>query len=210
MSFEFVGFPKMARLSRECVITEKIDGTNASVFIAPVAEVGTHHLNLDSEATLADGFIVLAGSRNRWISMVDDNYGFARWVRENRAELLKLGPGHHFGEWWGAGIQRRYGLTEKRFSLFNVGRWMDVYQTPVGCGPGLELCPACCHVVPVLYRGPFNTTAAKDEISYLRVNGSVAAPGFTDPEGIVVWHEAAKVGFKKTIIGDEKGKAQQV
>ena len=31
MSIEFVGFPKMARLSREIIITEKIDGTNAAV-----------------------------------------------------------------------------------------------------------------------------------------------------------------------------------
>jgi len=30
---EFVSFPKIARLSRECVITEKIDGTNASIYI---------------------------------------------------------------------------------------------------------------------------------------------------------------------------------
>jgi hypothetical protein len=28
---EFAGFPKIARLSRECVITEKIDGTNAQI-----------------------------------------------------------------------------------------------------------------------------------------------------------------------------------
>lgn len=30
---EFKGFPKMARLSRECIITEKIDGTNAQICI---------------------------------------------------------------------------------------------------------------------------------------------------------------------------------
>ena len=29
----FIEFPKMARLSREAIITEKIDGTNASIFI---------------------------------------------------------------------------------------------------------------------------------------------------------------------------------
>jgi hypothetical protein len=62
---------------------------------------------------------------------------------EHRDDLLTLGPGRHFGEWWGAGIQRRYGLTEKRFSLFNVTRWGEAR-------------PACCHVVPTLYRGPFS------------------------------------------------------
>jgi hypothetical protein len=30
---DFVGFPKVPRLSREVVVTEKIDGTNASVLI---------------------------------------------------------------------------------------------------------------------------------------------------------------------------------
>ena len=30
---EFVGFPKIARYSREIVATEKIDGTNAQVFV---------------------------------------------------------------------------------------------------------------------------------------------------------------------------------
>lgn len=29
----FAEFPKIARLSRECVITEKIDGTNAQVVV---------------------------------------------------------------------------------------------------------------------------------------------------------------------------------
>lgn len=31
----FQEFPKMARLSRECVITEKIDGTNAQILVTP-------------------------------------------------------------------------------------------------------------------------------------------------------------------------------
>ena len=76
---EFTAFPKMPRLSRDIIITEKLDGTNAQVF---VGEDGT----------------VLAGSRTRWITPQDDNYGFARWVEDHRDELLTLGPGHHFGE----------------------------------------------------------------------------------------------------------------
>lgn len=35
---DFEGFPKMARLSREVVITEKIDGTNAQVLIVELPE----------------------------------------------------------------------------------------------------------------------------------------------------------------------------
>jgi hypothetical protein len=104
---DFTGFPKIARFNREVIVTEKIDGTNAQIHIDDT------------------GAVLTAGSRNKWITPTDDNAGFARWASENTAELLRLGPGSHFGEWWGAGIQRRYGLTEKRFSLFNVSRWGD-------------------------------------------------------------------------------------
>jgi hypothetical protein len=185
---EFEPWPKMARLSRECVITEKIDGTNAQVFITE------------------DGQI-FAGSRTRWITPADDNYGFARWVEENKSELLKLGPGRHFGEYWGAGIQRRYGLTEKRFSLFNTLRWCSTHRGPVEMLPGQELAPACCHVVPVLYRGEFLTSHIFSCLSDLKNLGSFAAPGFMSPEGIVIYHTAAGVAFKKTILGDESPKS---
>lgn len=189
---EFQGFPKIARLSRECVVTEKIDGTNAQIKIVPYGAendfVGACYSDND--------FIIYAGSRNRWVDLKDDNYGFAKWVATNAEELLKLGPGQHFGEWWGAGIQRRYGLTEKRFSLFNVGVWNE------------ENKPACCHVVPVLYRGEFDTQAIAQTIDALSSFGSVAAPGFMDPEGVIVYHEAAKLMFKKTCKDDEKPKGQ--
>jgi hypothetical protein len=169
---DFVGFPKMARLSRECIITEKIDGTNACIYIGEDGEF-------------------LVGSRTRWITPEDDNYGFAKWAYANKEELMKLGPGQHFGEWWGQGIQRKYGLTEKRFSLFNVSRWTELTK------------PACCHVVPVLYRGIFHTYEATDCLARLSLHGSVAAPGFMKPEGVVIYHVAAKVGFKKTLENDD-------
>jgi hypothetical protein len=177
MSDDFIPFPKMARLSREIIITEKIDGTNAQVFIGE------------------DGSI-RAGSRTRWITQKEDNHGFARWVEENKDELLRLGPGRHFGEWWGKGIQRNYSLTEKRFSLFNVSRWSDD-----------EVRPSCCHVVPVLFRGDFTQSAWQTALSKLAANGSVAAPGFMKPEGIIVFHVAANIGFKKTIERDSEPKS---
>jgi hypothetical protein len=181
MTIEFVPFPKIARLSRECVVTEKIDGTNAQVHITDAGEV-------------------LAGSRTRWVTPQADNYGFAAWVEAHREELLALGPGSHFGEWWGQGIQRRYGLTEKRFSLFNVGRW-----GPGGTDEASR--PACCHVVPVLYRGPFETGAITWALDTLHVGGSAAAPGFKQPEGIVVFHAASGVLFKKTLERDDAPKS---
>lgn len=168
----FESFPSISRLSRECVVTEKIDGTNAQITITP-----------------DDQFLV--GSRSRWITPEDDNFGFARWAHEHEAELrVGLGYGSHFGEWWGSGIQRGYGLQkgEKRFSLFNVKRWGDP-----------DVRPACCDVVPVLYRGLFDTTVIDEQLALLSRTGSLAAPGFMKPEGVVVFHNASGQLFKKTL-----------
>jgi hypothetical protein len=173
---EFKPFPKMARLSREIIVTEKLDGTNASIHITEEGDI-------------------LAGSRNRWITPVSDNYGFAAWVRDHRDELLTLGAGTHFGEWWGNGIQRGYSLTEKRFSLFNTSR-----------GDNL---PACCHLVPILYQGEFCTVEIDFALRDLSERGSRAAPGFMRAEGLVVFHTAANVGFKKTLQSDDaKGRGK--
>ena len=172
---DFQEFPKMARLSRRVIVTEKIDGTNAQVFINEYGEMKF-------------------GSRTRWITPEDDNYGFAAWAHENRDELLKLGPGRHFGEWWGKGIQRNYSMTERRFSLFSAERWSDER-------------PACCHVVPVLYDGLFDSNPIKGVLHRLEKEGSFAAPGFMRPEGIIVFHVAAGIGFKKTLEKDEMPKS---
>jgi hypothetical protein len=181
MTPQFTPFPKIARLSRQIIITEKIDGTNAQVYVPGPLD--------------PDYGSVYAGSRTRWITPESDNFGFAAWVKAHEDELRELGPGKHFGEWWGAGIQRRYGLTEKRFSLFNVHRWKDAR-------------PACCDVVPLLYDGPFSQAAIDDAIENLARYGSLAAPGFMKPEGVVVFHAAASIMFKKTLEKDEQPKGQ--
>lgn len=194
---DFTPFPKMARLSRECVVTEKIDGTNAQIVIFdPEGEFIPSPSHVTS-ATDADGklWFIRAASRTRFIHPDSDNFGFARWVWENAPELVKLGEGSHFGEWYGAGIQRNYGLKEKRFALFNTARWDS------------EDRPACCGVVPTLYRGVFDTAKIEESLDFLRGNGSVAVPGFPNPEGVVVYHEAARVGFKKTLDNDAQPKS---
>jgi hypothetical protein len=63
-------------------------------------------------------------------------------------------------------------------------------------------------VVPVLISGPFRTDAIEHCLRILRERGSYAAPGFMDPEGIVIYHTAAGVSFKKTIKDDEKPKSK--
>ncbi len=173
---EFKPFQSIPRLSREMVITEKLDGTNASITI-----------------TEDGGFFT--GSRNRWITPDDDNYGFSRWAHEHKNELMQLGLGTHFGEWWGRGIQAGYGLKEKRFSLFNVGRW---------AGAAL---PSCVDLVPVLYKGDFSMQVIDETLDALKTEGSVAAGGFMQPEGIIIYHVASRTLFKKTIKHDEKGKS---
>ena len=177
---EFKAFQKIPRFNREIVITEKIDGTNSCIVVAEGGEVS-------------------AQSRNQFITPSQDNYGFASWVWNNAHTLGNLlGVGYHYGEWWGAGIQRRYGLTgdDKRFYLFNVSRWQDADFSDV---PELG-------VVPVLYRGQMSQQEIEIQLNKLRANGSQAAPGFMQPEGVVVWHEAAKQLFKITLLNDEKPK----
>ena len=193
----FVEFPKMARLRRECVVTEKIDGTNACIKIT-------------------DDGQFLTGSRTRWITPEDDNFGFSKWAHDHKDELLGLGVGTHFGEWWGSGIQRKYGLVngDRRWSLFNTIRWClaDAVPGRIECGdPRIEKyqdrLPACCHLVPVLYRGVFDTGAIEIAIAQLVELGSKAAPGFMKPEGVVCFHVAGNVGFKRTIEKDDVPKS---
>ena len=52
---EFKEFKKIPRLSREIIITEKIDGTNGLIYI-------------DEELN------IFAGSKNRWLDDHNDNF----------------------------------------------------------------------------------------------------------------------------------------
>lgn len=181
----FMAWPKIARLNRDIVVTEKLDGTNAAVIVH-------------------DDGQVYAQSRTRLITpgKQTDNYGFAAWVAEHADELRwGLGPGHHFGEWYGRGIQRTYGLDHRRFALFNTSRWLVDPESG-----DAEALPDCCSVVPVLYTGPFDSGVIHSKVAHLQVCGSRAVPGFMRPEGVVVWHTAARTSFKVTLEGDEKPK----
>lgn len=168
---QFEAFAKIPRFFRDVTISEKIDGTNAQVF---VSEDGT----------------VMAGSRSRWITPESDNFGFAAWVAEHENELRELGPGRHFGEWYGRGIQRGYGLQDRRFALFNSHRWA-------------EKRPACCDVVPVMATRTMDGNIIGECLETLRSGGSLAAPGFMRPEGIVIYHHASGGMFKVLLENDE-------
>lgn len=144
--------------------------------------------------------VMFAGSRNRWVEPgKGDNSGFAGWVQSNGGDLLKLGKGRHFGEWWGKGIQRGYGLDEKRFSLFDVMKWRGNLGKP-----------ECCHVVPLLgmYQGMPGYHNVDGWIRELETYGSRAAD-FDRPEGIIIYHRHSNQAFKVTLENDEKGKVEK-
>lgn len=224
-SITFEAFPKIPRLNRGMVITEKIDGTNGAVVILPEADINriTHEDGrvefFDNDARFilarsndAEGnpVVVAAQSRSKLINTEFDNFGFAGWVQRNADNLaFTLGVGRHFGEWWGAGIQRRYGLTgsDKRFSLFNTNRWHTKEDYPGMPSVDFSSVPGL-GVVPLLYSGPFDHTAIKDVILGLKVGGSVAAPEFMEPEGVVVFLPAARSLFKVMVENDDVPKGE--
>lgn len=202
------GMQKIPRYSRGCIITEKIDGTNGQIFIwdenyrpkLPNGKYGDvvgfqpflfHIPWLATFSDHAGPVRIAAGSKKQWLTPEKDNFGFARWVKENANALTLLGHGRHYGEWWGHGIQRNYGLKEKRFSLFNVTRW------------NTDVIPGVCHVVPKIFEGPFTTNRIVQAMIDLAQHGSYAAPGFMNPEGVVIFHTAGNYLFKKTFLHDE-------
>lgn len=199
MSAEFQPWPKTPRLFRDIVVTEKIDGTNAAIQIIEGVP-GASQDSFSGSAWIGDQFYkVAAQSRKRIITPDSDNFGFARWVGENSQALVEiLGTGIHFGEWFGSGIQRSYGLKEKFFALFNTNKWADVDNAGLW---GLT-------VVPVLYQGPFGEDEILDALDKLKINGSQMVKGFDRPEGVVVFHTAAGQIFKVLIENDDISKTE--
>lgn len=184
---EFLRFPSIPRLSRECTITEKLDGA-------------CHQVAID-----IDGETLQLGSREMWLDGKSDSEGFWEWAHEHLDALFTLGPGRHHGEWWGQGIGRGYGLQERRFSLYNTTRFCLYGSAPKllksvkGVDVFQDMLPPCIGLVPELYRGVFSTEAVDVCLEDLRVNGSRAVPGFMRPEGVVIYHIQGNCGFKKTL-----------
>jgi len=198
---DFEGFGKIPRLKSDIVVTEKLDGTNAQIYIVNDASedlVNDWKPQYEPQRVAhKDGFSLFVGSRKRYITPADDNYGFARWVAERGTELIDfLGEGRHFGEWWGQGIQRRYDMEEKVLSLFNTSRW----------GEGRQELPDYLSVVPTLFQGELKGDMDIDSImTKLKDEGSIAAPGFMNPEGVIVFSMASR-NFAKTTFEYDKGK----
>jgi RNA ligase len=171
----FVKFRKIENLSHLwMIITQKIHGTNAQIYI---------YKKEDGSLDL------LTGCRSRWITPENDNFGFSKYVYENKQSFIELlGEGRHFGEWAGPGINSGEGLKEKRLYLFNtefIGKCL----------------PERCGVVPKLYDGPYIANKLDEVFESLKQNGSYIVPGYKNTEGIVI--QLGGLFFKKVFLPEE-------
>lgn len=203
---QFQAFPKIPRMDGNMFVTEKIDGTNACVVVSQaelpqewaVRSTCYYQGSGAEQGMYVQACWLYAQSRNRIITPENDNYGFAQFVWDNADVLAKgLGPGRHYGEWWGRGINRGYDMPERWFSLFNTGRWTNEAIEQGGMG---DLPVA---VVPLLVvHGSLDTTVVADAMDNLASGGSHAAPGYMNPEGVVVFHSKSGHMYKRTFDGD--------
>lgn len=193
----FTKYGKTPRLNANVTITEKLDGTNASIIIRAYEQFVidgvcqlTPELQTSCTCDATGDNLMWAASRNRILTPQNDNYGFARWVFDNAIGLFKLGEGQHYGEWWGKKIQRGYGLNRKVFSLFNYNRYEEsLLNETFPHVPGLDVCNP-------IYQGPFEQEELDSIIEGLEIGGSLAAPGFGRPEGVIVSFDKWPIKFK--------------
>ncbi len=171
MDIDFKAWPKIRRVSSGMWrVTEKIDGTNGVLYVPE-----------------SEGEPILAGSRSRWLTVEQDNFGFAAWVSENEEILTQLKPGYHHGEWWGAKIQRRYNQSGRQLSLFNMKT--DIPENNIG----LDLIPCLDEFESLDFE--YVNRRVNDVVRDLTFGGSTLDHG-TQPEGVVVHHLASNARFK--------------
>ncbi|KAB8035887.1 hypothetical protein GCL60_16790 [Silvanigrella paludirubra] len=176
-SEDFKKFNKINALYKaKMTITQKLHGTNALIYIYFDGMTG----NLD----------LICGSRTRWITPQDDNYGFAKFIHENKEEFIdKLGEGYHYGEWVGFGINSGEGLDNRNLILFD---WQKFHNKPL---------PERTNTIPVLYHGEINFNIINEKMEYLKNNGSELVKGFMNVEGIVI--DINGVKYKKVFNPEE-------
>lgn len=161
---EFIKWPKIKRFPAGmfCVVTEKIDGTNACIAIDE------------------DGKLSHVQSRSRVLSVENDNHGLCKWATENKEEVELLGPGYHFGEWAGPKINRnRHQLTENKFYLFPTNKWLPRILS--GDDSDYWPFPAGVQTVPLLYSGTYSDGLMLELMDKLKNSREY------DPEGLVLF-----------------------
>jgi hypothetical protein len=145
----------------------KLHGTNAAVRIT-------------------DDGTVVAQSRNRDITVEDDNCGFAAWVSE-REDTFKNYPSGMtiFGEWAGKGIQKVDAVTQvdRKFHIFAIHKDDKIFYSPAAIYHTLRSdLPSDTEVIPVSYILPFDFSDEGQVKSSLDiVNNIVESIGKVDP-----------------------------
>ena len=86
--------------------------------------------------------------------------------------------------------------------MFNSTRFDGLFE-PMEDGTVLT-------VVPVIRitTGAYMNPAVEDALDLLLTTGSLAAPGFLTPEGIIVYHTQGNLSFKVTLEKDDEHKGQ--
>ena len=180
MVSEFRKFAKIPRGQAEQItISEKMDGTNACVIVEKMEDTLQHYIGG-------------VQSKNRSLSLSDDNFGFCQWASERADDLSSgLGEGYHYGEWCGPGIQKnRHQLDKRRFYLFNAGRW--------------AFSPEHCRTVRVLYDGIPDNAPSQINVTMSRYGADCDLLGLK-PEGIVVWYHKTR-RYEKYTFENQAGK----
>jgi hypothetical protein len=206
--------PKLKRWSTapelfgSATLTELLDGHTIGIHV----EVLKRNPR-SGEVTVRDGdvmrvdpvggaqfFRVWVQNRERMVTPDQrDVQGVAAWVKAHAGAIAEtLGPGIHFGEWWGYKICRGYGLPagDRRFSLFNTARWGFIDGTQV---PSL-------YTVPVLWEGPLedNWNTVREQMDKLHEQGSSAVPGYRYPAGVLLYHASADAMMRHVFKGEER------
>lgn len=172
----FPKYPKTLRYENlRVVITEKIDGTNGLIEISP------------------DG--VRFGSRNCYLNEHKDNYGFFNFFSQFENRIMESfspeydGLVHIYGEWFGAGIQRTYGLKEKYFMPFS----------PYWANTLIEV--GVPNIVPPyqFYAGKMDSVREEMAFQTLKEEGSQLVPGWKRPEGIIIHYLDNNLKIKRTL-----------
>lgn len=199
----FQDYGKIPRWANEHVwVSEKIDGSNSAVVIERQEEqretdAVVRYVYVDDVA-----YVVRAQSRKRFLlpGKQTDNFGFAQYVFDNAEALVKtLGVGRHYGEYWGSGIQRGYGMVngERWFSLFPTSRVSRSFQNyhDILTVPQLN-------IVPELYSGPWSGNVIEDCLDVLRDHGTFASNGAGQAEGVVVTFKLSGARYKAFVNDD--------
>lgn len=194
----FEAWPKTKRLFRQVTVTEKIDGTNACIVFDDNGEM-------------------FAQSRNRVITTANDNAGFAAWAYKNQGELFTiLGPGRHYGEWWGQGIGRKYDMGHKVFSTFNTAGWYRTGEDGLD-SRSTRAATSGIHdqitVVPTLYGGVFSEEeirrVAKDLFEGTSIAASRFGKTFDKPEGVCIYLREIDTVMKYTFDKNDQHKWEE-